>query len=645
MKTIRRIYLYAVTLVSLETILWGTINLARSMSAGQTVTGNISQLAGALSLILVGVPVFGLHWWFAQRLASRESEERTARTRAIFLYGSALVTGIPIAQNFLALINRLFILGFGLTARQAFIGGNQTLSDNLIAIAMNAIAVAYLLKIAGDDWQTLAYSEPLAETRRLYRYAWLLYGLGLLAFGIQQIIVYILGLPQAIDFTSRSLLADGLAALLVGAPVWVYFQREIDRSFSEPGERDSRLRLAILFGLSLIGVALVLGSSSLVLYGLLRGLFGAGWSLGELLAELSYPFSVAVAAGTVWAYYGRLFNLELRQLADESHQAFLRRLYRYLLAFMGAGATFFGMQGLLAYILDAVFGTQALFGPGLVTRLAAALALLTIGMPLWIYSWGTISTLARQEGESGDRARRSLIRKIFLFGIIFVSVIGLMISTGAILFQLISTLLGDPPDQIALQVAQRSGWLTLFGLFLAYHWRALQSDNRLAEKALARRYNLYPVLVLTLDGVDNDFSLAMLDALERHAPSLPVAVHPYSQGVPDETLSAARAVVLPAELVARPSEALRLWLQGYDGQRVVIPTPSQGWLWVFGSGRTLKSLTNQAALTIRQLAEDEPVSGPREASTWMVVIYLLAGLAAIEIIFVVVSLLASLLMG
>ena len=644
MKTIRRIYLYAVAIVSLETVLWGTINLARSMAAGQTVAGGISQLAGALSLILVGVPVFLLHWWLAQRLASQEIEERTARARAIFLYGSVLATGIPVAQNFLALINRLLSLGFGLTAGRALVGGNQTLSDNLIAILMNTIAAAYLIKVIREDWKAQPQAESLADTRRLFRYIWLLYGLGLLAFGVQRTIAYIIGLPQAVDFGSRSMLADGLASLLVGAPVWAFFQREIERTLGDQQERESLLRMAILFILALVGVVLVLGSSGLVLYVLLRGLFGTGWSFGELLAELSYPFSVAVSAGIVWAFYGRLFNEELILLSAVSQQELLRHLYRYLLSFLGMGATFLGTQSLLAFVLDMVFGSQSLLGPGLVARLAGALALLTIGLPLWIYSWGTISSLARTEGEVGDRARRSLIRKTYLYGILFVGVIGLMISAGALLFQVISALLGEPPDQFLLQVAQLLGWLVLLGIFLAYHWRALRSDNQLAEKALVRRYSLYPVLVLSEDGIDNDFSVAVLEALERHVSALPVAVHSYSQGVPDESLSAARAVILPAELVARPSEALRLWLQGFDGQRVVVPTPAQGWWWVFGSGRTLKGLANQAARTVRQLAEDEPVAGPREASPWMVVIYLLAGLAALEIAFVIVAVFSSVLM-
>jgi len=82
-----------------------------------------------------------------------------------------------------------------------------------------------------------------------------------------------------------------------------------------------------------------------------------------------------------------------------------------------------------------------------------------------------------------------------------------------------------------------------------------------------------------------------------------VAVHPISQGAPDESLSAARIVILPAELVARPGEALRLWLQGFQGYRLVLPTPTKEWIWLGSGSHSLSSLARQAARATRQLAE------------------------------------------
>ena len=61
MKTVRRLYFYAVALISLEVVLWGLINLLRSI-IDQTVGGGAEALASALALILVGLPIFLFHW-------------------------------------------------------------------------------------------------------------------------------------------------------------------------------------------------------------------------------------------------------------------------------------------------------------------------------------------------------------------------------------------------------------------------------------------------------------------------------------------------------------------------------------------------------------------------------------------------------
>lgn len=61
MKTVRRLYFYAVALISIEVVLWGLINLLRSI-VDQTIGGQAQSLASALALTLVGVPIFLFHW-------------------------------------------------------------------------------------------------------------------------------------------------------------------------------------------------------------------------------------------------------------------------------------------------------------------------------------------------------------------------------------------------------------------------------------------------------------------------------------------------------------------------------------------------------------------------------------------------------
>src|SRR3972149_3478394 len=109
MRTIRRLYFYAVAIISLEVVLWGLIGLLRSIFVPAVIGGSATRLAEALALILVGVPVFGLHWWVAQRDARREMDEHASGIRAFFLYAVLLGTLIPIVQNFLSLLNRLLL--------------------------------------------------------------------------------------------------------------------------------------------------------------------------------------------------------------------------------------------------------------------------------------------------------------------------------------------------------------------------------------------------------------------------------------------------------------------------------------------------------------------------------------------------------
>src|SRR5512134_1767493 len=118
MKSIRRLYFYLVAFISIEVVLWGMVGLLRSI-ADQTVSGGAQALAQALALILVGVPIFLVHWLWAQRASAREEEEKTATLRAVFLYGILLATLIPVVQNTLSFIDRSLVQTTGLGVERA----------------------------------------------------------------------------------------------------------------------------------------------------------------------------------------------------------------------------------------------------------------------------------------------------------------------------------------------------------------------------------------------------------------------------------------------------------------------------------------------------------------------------------------------
>ncbi len=653
MIVVRRIYLYAVSLVSLETVLWGVIGLVRSLfHPGQGGT-DVARLAGALALILVGIPVFLIHWRIAQRLALQDTDERFSRTRAVFLYGTLTVALVPLTLNILALLNRLGMLLFSLPQPETLLGSGQSSADNLVAILFNALAAGFFLWVLRSDWRAPPINEVLPEVRRLFRYLWLLYGIGLTVAGTQQLLKTLLDMLHIDASYLRYNLANSLALGLLGVALWIFFEWTIRRSLVEPAENSSVLRLVVLYGLVFSSLLTLLICAGMVLSVGLSLLLGGSPAWQPILSQLSAPASFAVPMAVVWLFYRRSLRLAEGVLPEQPLRLALRRLYLYLFSFLGLAAASLGLLLSLDAALELAFGriglSPAAWGDSMRTQLAASLAAFAVGLPVWLVTWSRIQKDALREGEAGDRARSSLIRKTYLYLVLFSGVIGMMVSAGSLIYQVLRYVLGDPAAYFPLEVARWTKTLLVFALLAGYFWRTLRSDSRLAERSLTRRHAQFPVLVLAPDEssdavVDNSFSATLVAALERQAPGLPIAVHPASQGVPDELLSAARAVIVPAALLVRLPESLRLWLQSFNGARLVVPTPAQGWLWAGGS-RSASSLASQAAQTVQRLAEGEPPAEPRLSSAFQVILYVLAGLFVLEILFLIVSFFAQLLIG
>ena len=140
MRTVRRLYFYLVAFISLEAMLWGIIQLARTSFEFFPGEVGTNLLARGLSLVLVGLPVFWLHWTRVHRDADQDEVERTSPIRAVFLYGVRLATLIPVFQNVLAVVNRATLSTMDLSPASAFIGSSQNLNDNLVALAVNLAA-------------------------------------------------------------------------------------------------------------------------------------------------------------------------------------------------------------------------------------------------------------------------------------------------------------------------------------------------------------------------------------------------------------------------------------------------------------------------------------------------------------------------
>ena len=95
---------------------------------------------------------------------------------------------------------------------------------------------------------------------------------------------------------------------------------------------------------------------------------------------------------------------------------------------------------------------------------------------------------------------------------------------------------------------------------------------------------------------------------------------------------------MPASLALTPPEALRLWLKDFAGQKIVVGDSVEGWV---TSGLT----PAQAAQAARSLSEGQGARARSSTSAWTFVAYVFAALFAVQVVFVAIMLVISLLIN
>ncbi len=638
MKTIRRLYFYAVASISIEVVMWGIISLLRSIFNANKIVDSASTLAQALSLILVGVPIFLVHWLWAQRVSTRDDEEKTASVRAVFFYGILLATLIPVVQNLLALIDRTFLVTANLFSSRAIIGGSQTWIDNLIAIVINLLLAAYFWNILKDEWRTLPETENFAEIRRLYRFIWMLYGLLMVVFGAQQALDYAftLSAKNVLGVIGRETAVNAMALLVIGAPVWFFSWRILQEVVPDPAERESYLRLGVLYLLSLGGVIVVLTAGGSLIYMILMHVFGDGKDFTQFMQNIGGPISIGVPFGVIWAYYGKWLNQQFAYDEDAPRRAGKRRLYFYILSFLGLAATFFAVVSLFSVVIDLLTSKTYISGGGFNTPLSSALAALVVGLPLWLMTWRPAQADALEDGPVGDHARRSIIRKTYLYLVLFAAVIGGMTSAGGLIFTIINAALGGDTGNFTNSTLNTLQTLVLFIVLLLYHLSALQKDGTARADVLEAKHGGFKLVVL--DNSDGKFGESVRAAFLKRAPKVPVTVLNVKDGIPADIK--ADAVILPGSLAVHTPQNVGAWISSFNDSKLIIPDEAAGVYWLNDFG--------QAAEFVRGLAEGQklrPQSGTKSTPVWTYIAYVFAALFACQLLGMLLMLGVSLVTG
>jgi len=349
MSLFRRLYFYLASALSLLLFLSGGISLARLWFAGPPSNVVSNQIALALAYILVGLVSLIGHWSFLQRRVSQHPNEIIFPERAIFLYSLLLVTLFTVILNVLALLDQLILSLLGVPGELGLLGDGQTLTELLATILLCSLVAGYFFYVLQRDTARITPDAAWQRIRQGYRYSWLLFSLGLLLIGLQQTILFLLQVSLLSGAAERAALANGLAFIAIAAPLWVIFERSIQKDIPTLLPEIHQVRLTFNAGIYLILTVSLLFCLGAVISGALQVILSnapADW-----LAQVAIPLSIVLPIAAVWLSYQRKLSQELGAPVLDANRASILRTLRYSFAWLGLVTALAGFQLLIANLI------------------------------------------------------------------------------------------------------------------------------------------------------------------------------------------------------------------------------------------------------------------------------------------------------
>jgi hypothetical protein len=224
-------------------------------------------------------------------------------------------------------------------------------------------------------------------------------------------------------------------------------------------------------------------------------------------------------------------------------------------------------------------------------------------------------------GEMGDHARRSVLRKTYLYLVLFGSVIGGMATAVALVYQLLRAVLtGEPGTDFVNSILNFIQLLFLFGVVLLYHLNVLRQDGAFTADSLADKQSGYSVLVLDSG---NGFVESFNAALMKLGSKVRVTVAS-PNGSPEGNFD---ALLLSGSLAVNAPE----WVRAFNGSRIVVQNETKDIVWADDAA--------QAAQSVQQLAEGQEIHRQKMGrSAWTIVVYVCAALFLLQLLFMLFAL-------
>jgi hypothetical protein len=496
MAVARRVYLYGIALVALGMLVGGLAALLELVleALAERLAGPFASVGGDLAdrvsfagaLVGIGLVAWSLHWWLAERPVRRgEAAERRSAVRKLYLYLVLFVGGLVLTFAARDLLADLVEAAFGSFRATDTIGGRVV--PPLATILAAAPFWAYHARVAARDRAAVPEAGAGATLRRWCAYGLAFVGLMLLLVNAAATLTLLwdaVVLPGAAVVPGGNWLAAGMAgrvaSVAAGLGLWcAAWAGSTTRFWRDAGpdpERASVLRKVYLYVVLFVAVSWTVWSLGQVLYVALRAALLPG-EAGDLLTgirrDLGATAARALAFGVAWLYHARVVEREAAAAPEVERQAGIRRVYGYLVAFIGALTLGIGVGGTLDTTVQQLAQPGTLRDwPWWAERLSLFGTLIAVGLPVWLASWTRL-----QREAARPEARRSLARRIYLFLTFGLSVLTLLGSGSYALYQVLRLLLGDEwTGARTSDLIDAASAAAVAALFLAYHLRVFRRD-------------------------------------------------------------------------------------------------------------------------------------------------------------------------
>jgi hypothetical protein len=590
MQNIRRWYVYLTCAISLNAVLWAVIALLRNLVTPSIGSG-LDTAALQIAILLIGVPVFGIHWVWAQRAAASDREERSAVLRRLYLFAILAALLTPMLVNLYSWLLNLL--------------DPSAISNNvlfyLIPVLVMGVMFAYHQRVLAEDVETAAHAGDLATVRRVYVLAFSTAGLWMSVLAMVNLLrrLLLIAAPASGSVVVlQNRIDTEIVRLIIGTGMWVYFWRWAQSLFYSRSqeEKQSTLRKIYLYFIVFASSLVAVSAATVVLAGLFRRFLDLP-SLGDGGSALA----LIVGASVTWAFHAYVLRQDADAVKDVPRQAAVRRIYLYLVAAIGLGAFLVGLAGDVSVLLG-LLAERVGFLEGSRSSFAWFTAALVAGLPVWLLPWRGLEADAASEGQRSAEHRRATPRKIYLYLFLFAASMTVLASLISIVYQFLLLLFGERGTAgLFFDITQPLAYAALAAGVLVYHGGILRRDGEF-ERA-EREKRIAKLRVVVLEAAKGGVGKSLKQAIAAEFPTLQVDLLPGSGRSSSAGLKNASLIIAPWNaLVGRQVPAgLSMALAASTAQKLLIPFYEAKWAWVGVDEMSPARLQEEALEAVKRL--------------------------------------------